>query len=95
MARRHLSNPREGEGKGHGRDRREQRALRNQVRALQRQVDDLTVCLAQREATARWAATTLAAIEAARTQPATKVRPAGLFARAASALRALFRRGAQ
>ncbi|EZP43186.1 hypothetical protein BW38_03533 [Stenotrophomonas sp. RIT309] len=42
MARRHLSNPREGEGQGHGREIREIRALRNQVRDLQRQVDDLS-----------------------------------------------------
>ncbi|HEL5401717.1 hypothetical protein J3A72_003199 [Stenotrophomonas sp. PvP093] len=42
MARRHLSNPREGEGQGHGREIRELRALRNQVRDLQRQVDDLS-----------------------------------------------------
>ncbi len=38
MARRHLSNPREGEGKGHGRDRRELRALRQRVRDLEAQV---------------------------------------------------------
>lgn len=38
MARRHLSNPREGEGKGHGRDRRELRALRERVRDLEAQV---------------------------------------------------------
>ncbi|MFE3969014.1 hypothetical protein [Stenotrophomonas sp. YIM B13575] len=42
MARRHLSNPREGEGKGHGREVRELRALRNQIRDLQHQVDDLS-----------------------------------------------------
>ncbi|MDH0071730.1 hypothetical protein N5D13_01020 [Stenotrophomonas maltophilia] len=41
MARRHLSNPRDGEGQGHGREIRELRALRNQVRDLQRQIDDL------------------------------------------------------
>lgn len=38
MARRNLSNPREGEGKGHGRDRRELRALRQKVRDLEAQV---------------------------------------------------------
>lgn len=47
MARRHLSNPREGEGQGHGREIRELRALRNQVRDLQRQVDDLSACRVQ------------------------------------------------
>lgn len=95
MARRHLSNPREGEGQGHGREIRELRALRNQVRELQRQVDDLTASHAQREASAWVAAATFATVEAAGTGPVTKVRPAGLFARAASALRALFPRGAQ
>lgn len=38
MARRHLSNPREGEDRGHGRDRRELRALRQRVRDLEAQV---------------------------------------------------------
>ena len=38
MARRHLGNPREGEGKGHGRDRRELRALRQRVRDLEAQI---------------------------------------------------------
>lgn len=38
MARRHLSNPREGEDRGHGRDRRELRALRKKVRDLEAQV---------------------------------------------------------
>ncbi|MEN5271867.1 hypothetical protein [Stenotrophomonas lactitubi] len=89
MSRRHLSNPREGEGKGHGREIRELRALRNQVRELQRQVDDLTAGRAEREASGRMAAATLAVIEPTRTRPLTKVRPAGLFARAASILRAL------
>lgn len=93
MARRHLSNPREGEGQGHGREIRELRALRNQVRDLQRQVDDLTAWRALPETSARKAAATLAAIEAPSTRPVTKVRPAGLFARAASALRALFAQG--
>lgn len=50
MARRHLSNPREGEGQGHGREIRELRALRNQVRDLQRQVDDLSAWRAQQHA---------------------------------------------
>lgn len=94
MARRHLSNPREGEGKGHGRKIRELRALRNQVRELQRQVDDLTAWRAQREASARMAAAALEAIEAAPSVPVTEVRPAGLFARAASVLRTLFARWA-
>ncbi|HHA2748217.1 TPA: hypothetical protein ACOEQV_004461 [Stenotrophomonas maltophilia] len=93
MARRHLSNPREGEGQGHGREIRELRALRNQVRDLQCQVDELTVWRAQAEATARWAAATLAAIKAGRSRPLTKVRPAGLFTRAVAVLRALFARG--
>jgi len=93
MARRHLSNPREGEDRGHGRDRRELRALRTQVRDLQRQVDDLSAWRAQREDSARMAAATLAAIQTAPTRSLTKVRPAGLLARAASALRALFTHG--
>lgn len=93
MARRRLSNPREGEGQGHGREIRELRALRNQVRDLQRQVDDLSAWRAQREASARMAAAALAAIEEAPSGPVTEVRPAGLFARAASALRALFAQG--
>ncbi|KKF88302.1 hypothetical protein IMCGPPIG_01895 [Stenotrophomonas maltophilia] len=93
MARRHLSNPREGEGQGHGREIRELRALRNQVRDLQRQVDDLTAWRAQREVSARIAAAALTAIEAAPSGQVTEVRPAGLFARAASVLRTLFARG--
>ncbi|MBF9137510.1 hypothetical protein I5W36_15805 [Stenotrophomonas maltophilia] len=94
MARRHLSNPREVEGQGHGREIRELRALRNQVRELQRRVDDLTAWRAQREASARMAAAALEAIEAAPSVPVTEVRPAGLFARAASVLRTLFARWA-
>lgn len=94
MARRHLSNPREGEGQGHGREIRELRALRNQVRELQRQVDDLTAWRAQREASVRMAAAALEAIEAAPSVPVTEVRPAGLFARAASVWRTLFARWA-
>jgi len=93
MARRHLSNPREGESQGHGREIRELRALRNQVRDLQRQVDDLTAWRAQREASARIAAATLAAIEAAPSRASREVRPAGLLARVASAMRALFAQG--
>lgn len=38
MARRHLSNPREGEDRGHGRDRSEVRALRQRVRDLEAEV---------------------------------------------------------
>lgn len=93
MARRHLSNPREGEGQGHGREIRELRALRNQVRELQRRVDDLTAWRALREASARMAAARLAAIQTAPTKSLTKVRPAGLLARAASVLRTLITHG--
>lgn len=79
MARRHLSNPREGEGQGHGREIRELRALRNQVRDLQRQVDYLNAWRAQQHADSMRIATQA---------PAAAV---GFWAR----LAAMFSRGAQ
>lgn len=93
MARRHLHNPREGESQGHGREIRELRALRNQVRDLQRQVDDLSARCTEHQASARMAAATLAAVETAPSRPSREVRPAGLLARVASAMRALFAQG--
>nr|MBH1517218.1 hypothetical protein [Stenotrophomonas maltophilia] len=79
MARRNLSNPREGEGKGHGREVRELRALRNQVRDLQRQVDDLSAWRVQQHEDSMRIATQAPAV------------PVGFWAR----LAALFPRGAQ
>ncbi|WP_155760245.1 hypothetical protein [Stenotrophomonas maltophilia] len=79
MARRHLINPREGEGKGHGREIRELRALRNQVRDLQRQVDDLSAWRVQQHE------------DSMRTETQAPPAAVGFWARVA----ALFPRGAQ
>ena len=93
MARQYLSNPHEGEGRGHGRERRELRALRAALKELQHQVDDLNAWRAEHEASAKVAAATMGAVGATHRKQSTKVRPAGLWTRAAAALRGLFRQG--
>ena len=92
MVRRHLSNPREGEGQGHGREIRELRALRAALKELQHQVDDLSAWRAEHETSAKVAVATMGAVGVTHRRQ-TKVRPAGIWTRAAAALRGLFGQG--